>query len=117
VHIKKRAVLLIGSVLVLSAALAVWLYLPFQKIRTLNARYYQVQQGMSTNEVDRIMGHDGQWLESGFTAWWDDRRLEVSEDARIRKAVRYSVTTFHLPVTFEFTFDSNGKTIGRHRYD
>ena len=117
-HAMKRAVItvLIVSALGLSA-LTVWLYLPFQRIRTLDAQYRQVQQGMRMSEVAGIMNHDGRWRESEFKAWWDDKPLGALEDARIRKAVRYSVPTFFLPVTFEFTFDADGKTVGRHRYD
>lgn len=98
-------------------ALTLWLYLPFRKIKMLDTRYRQVQRGMSTSEVGSMMGEEGRWRDSEFKAWWDQVPLGSFEDARIHKAVRYSVHTFYLPVTFEFTFDAEGKTVGRHRYD
>ena len=114
----KRAITIVLIVGALGlSALAVWLYVPFHKVRILDARYRQVQQGMSTNEVTSIMDYDGRWRESEFRAWWDDKPLGAVEDTRIRKAVRYSIPTFFLSVTFEFTFDADGKTVGRHRYD
>lgn len=90
---------------------------PFRTIRELNSRYQRVQRGMSVEEVRQIMGQEPDWHQEAMGAWWDHAALPSAEAARIRRAARYTVLTFSLPVTFEFTFDENGRVVGRHSYD
>ncbi len=103
------AILLIGSI--------IWLTLPFYKIKRLDTKYKMVQQGMSVSEVTTIMDQKGTWTNHFAKAWWDDKPLGDSDDARISKTLKYTVSTFFLPVSFEFTFDEHGKIVGKHRYD
>lgn len=114
---KRTNIILAAGLLIVLISCGVWLVLPFQKIQTLDTRYRRVRQGMSTNEVAMIMDHPSTWQVSEPKAWWDDTRLRAGDDARVQSAVRYSVSTFFLPVSFEFTFDADGKVVGRHRYD
>lgn len=48
---------------------------------------------------------------------WDDQKLgeDVAEQARV--TLSYTVHTFYLPVTFQFSFDSGDRLIAKHRRD
>lgn len=48
---------------------------------------------------------------------WDDKALPPAEARRLAAALRYTVSAFFLPVIFEFTFDTEGRLVGRHIYD
>jgi hypothetical protein len=114
----KRKLLIVACVLLAIVGVACWrLIAPFRVISQLDARYQQVQRGMSTNQVQTIMSTPGRWHTNTVYAGWDDPPLPEADVRRIRGAMRYSVSTFFLPVSFEFTFDETGKVVGRHRYD
>ena len=114
----KRTLVVIAIVMAAAAGIGYWrLQAPFRIIRTLDARYQQVQRGMSTNHVEALMSYPSRRQTKYLMGFWDDAALPESESTRIRYSVRYSVATFFLPVTFEFTFDESGKVVGRHRYD
>lgn len=72
---------------------------------------------MKRDDVIKAMGTREYRSFNGSAAWWDDERLGQDEDARVRSAIRYTVDTFFLPVSFEFTFDEAGRLVGRHRFD
>ena len=114
----KRKLIIISCVVVAVAGIGYWrLTAPFRVIRQLDARYQQVQRGMTTNEVQAIMSHAGRWHTNATYRGWDDTPVAASDAPRIASAVAYSVPTFFLGVTFEFTFDESGKVVGKHRYD
>jgi hypothetical protein len=48
---------------------------------------------------------------------WDDASLSPAEASRITSAVRYTVRTFFLPVSYEFSFAPQQRVVGRHIYD
>ena len=49
--------------------------------------------------------------------FWDmEIRDDVSADD-VDQVAHYSTTTFFLPVTFEFTFNADGRIVGKHVYD
>ncbi len=99
------------------AGFVYWLSAPFWRIRSLQRAYEKVERGMTVSAVKAVMGTDGRPYAGPYRAWWDDRALDDAEGRRIRSALHYRVETFLLPVTFEVTFDDNGKVVGRHRYD
>ena len=114
----KRKLIIIVCVLVAAAALGCWwLTAPFRVVRQLNARYQRVQRGMNTNEVQAIMSYRGRWHTNGTYRGWDDTPPSGSERPNVGYAAAYSVSTFFLPITFEFIFDESGKVVGKHRYD
>jgi hypothetical protein len=114
----KRKLLIIISLLVALLAIGIWRFnAPFRVINKLDAQYQQVKRGMTTNEVAAMMNYSVRWETNQLKAWWDDSVQGEAETERIRFAMQYSVSTFFLPVTFEFAFDENGRVIGRHRYD
>lgn len=109
-----------GFAVVLLVATGIFVHehwLPYFTIRRLQAAYLQVEKGMSAKEVERLMDYPSRSLDSGLQGWWDEQRLTELEEVNLRKALRYQINTFYLPVIFEFTFDADGKIVGRHRYD
>lgn len=96
---------------------AFWISLPFSKIRELDARYSTLSKGMHRNEVIAVMRSADFMQQDGAAAWWDDQRLGPEANARVNSSICYTVQTFFLPVTFEFTFNESGELVGRHRYD
>lgn len=97
--------------------LGLWLS-PMVTANRLRERYNQAQPGMTVAQVELLMNREGTWSTTRppFPAW-DDRPLPENEATRIGSVLRYTVSTYYLPITFEFLFDSNGKLIGRHIYD
>ena len=104
-------------VFALLACGALYIALPFRTIRQLNIRYHQAQRGMTVEQVEALMAHPGGGASEHWFAAWDDQQLPPAEAQRIASALRYSVRTFYLPVSFEFTFDSERRLIGRLIYD
>lgn len=94
-----------------------WTSIPYHIIRDLDVRYISVSPGMSRNEVISVMQRNDYRNYQGAAAWWDDERLGPEADTRVSTAIRYTIKTFYLPVTFEFTFDEYEKLVGRHRFD
>ena len=94
-----------------------WTSIPYKKLRDLDARYTIVSQGMSRDEVINVMQCNDYRNYQGAAVWWDDERLGSEADTRVSTAIRYTIRTFYLPVTFEFTFDEYEKIVGRHRFD
>jgi hypothetical protein len=91
--------------------------LPWYSIRQLKARYEQAQRGMTIEQVEALMGPPGVRRREHWFPAWDDNPLPPAESQRIASALRYSVPTFFLPVSFEFTFDGDDRLVGRHIYD
>src|SRR5262245_43345986 len=97
------------AVVVLALAALFFLWLPFDTIRRLQARYKQVQRGMAIEQVQGIMAYPPSKLSAHWGSMWDDEPLPSADSQRIRSAIRYTVPTFYLPLSFEFTFDSEGR--------
>ena len=113
---KKPVIITFGLLAVIGVAC--WrLTAPFRIIRQLDARYQQVQRGMTTNEVQAMMSHPGRWTMNGVYRGWGDLPVVETNTPHIGSSVAYSVPTFFLGVTFEITFDESGKAVGKHRYD
>ncbi|MEA3212097.1 MAG: hypothetical protein QOE70_5154 [Chthoniobacter sp.] len=106
--------LIVSSIFVCCALYLVW---PFRTVRQLHARYQRVQRGMRFEQVEALMAHPGGRASEHWFPSWDDELLPPAEAQRIASALRYSVGTFYLPVSFEFTFDSERQLIGRHISD
>jgi hypothetical protein len=90
---------------------------PYGVIRDLDRRYRQIERGARRLDVEATMGAGGVPYVGPYVAYWDDAPLSDAESGQIVGAVRYTVQTFYLPVTFEFTFDRTGRLVGKHRYD
>lgn len=113
-----RKLIIVASALLAVGGIACWRFTtPFQVIRQLDARYQQVQRGMSTNQVQALMSYPGRWSTNGVYRGWGDAPIANSNTPQIGTSVAYSIPTFFLSVTFEFTFDDSGKVVGKHRYD
>jgi hypothetical protein len=111
---------LIIAVLVLLACLAcgaVFVLPPLRTVRQLRARYRQVQPGMTAEQVAALMAYPSTTISTASFPAWDDTSLPPAEASRITSAVRYTVRTFFLPVSYEFTFDAQQRVVGRHIYD
>lgn len=107
----------LGAFVIIIISGAIWLSMPYAKIRDLDTRYASLSKGMHRNDVINAMGKSDYRSVKGAAAWWDDEPLGPDEDARVGSAIRYTVNTFFLPVSFEFTFDEAGNLVGRHRFD
>jgi hypothetical protein len=114
----KRKILAAVGVL-FALLVCVFLYVAWQirTIQLLHTRYEQVQRGMSVEEAQSLMAHSPVRVSEHWYPAWDDEQLPSAEAARIVSAFRYSVRTFYLSVSFEFTFDSDRRLVGRHIYD
>jgi hypothetical protein len=119
VFLAMKRILIVFAAALLIATAAAWRFIavPLKLVRVLDRRYQNVQPGMDSNQVANIMSVRGHWRTQYLVGYWDDVPLEPAQANQIRGALRYTVPTFFLPVTFEFTFDDGGKVIGRHRYD
>ena len=87
----------------------------------LDARYRQVQRGMTMSRVQAIMGASGtQHREpiagKNFTMW-DGEPLSAGERATITGALIFKPSPAYTGVFFEFTFDQDGKVVGKHCYE
>jgi hypothetical protein len=115
---RHRTTIRFALVILLAASAAYYaLVRPFRLIRGLDAQYQAVRHDAGRAEVQSIMGGPGTPGEAPYRAYWFDAALPESESRRIDSAIRYPVRTFFLPVTFEFTFDRDGRLVGKHRYD
>ena len=72
---------------------------------------------MTAEQVKALMDHSPVHSSKDWFAAWDDKPLPPAEAQRIVSAFRYSVRAFYMPVSFEFTFDAEGRLVGKHRYD
>lgn len=113
---------LIISALVVFALLVcgvLYVVLPLRTASKLRARYEQVQRGMSIEEVETLMAQFGIRPEksTGSVLMWDDERHPVIEGESVMSVLSYTVETFYLPISFEFTFDNQRRLVGRHISD
>lgn len=113
---KKTVILGLLIFMIISAVGLNQLRRPFARIDHLDSKYMTTTRGMTVAEVVTVMGEQPS-VTIGAAAWWDDVRLGPDQDNKVKTAIRYTVRTFFLPVTFEFTFDEEGKLLGRHRFD
>lgn len=72
---------------------------------------------MSADQVAEIMAYPGKPITADWTELWEDSPLPKEESSRVASAVWYSVNTFYLPVSFEFTFDEQQRVVGKHIRD
>jgi len=116
----KKKIIVSAAVVLASLVFGfVWLQAPFRVIGKLDARYRSVTRGMTSNEVQTLMNYPARWQTNANRVWagWDDTPASQVDAPQVASAVRYRVSTFFLPVTFEFAFDSTGRVVGKHRYD
>lgn len=116
---KKPAKIALTTLVVIIVSLAIVLHhlnQPYREIAALDANYLTTQRGMTHEEVIQIMGSPHR-IGSGGAAYWDDERMPSEENIQITQHIEYTVKTFFLPVTFEFSFDKNKLLVARHRYD
>ena len=114
---KKTAISAIALLVVSAVGTGLWIATPFVRIRQFDKGYSITARGMTEAQVIGLMGRSTATRSDDSRAWWDDTLLGEVEDARIASELSYTVNTFYLPVTFEFTFDAAGKLVGRHVYD
>ncbi len=72
---------------------------------------------MTAEQVTALMAYRSDNVSAGWFPAWDDTSLPPAEASRITSAIRYSVRTRFLPVSYEFTFDAQHRVVGRHIYD
>lgn len=114
---KRKLIIAALVLLAIFACGAVFVLWPHRTVRQLRARYQQVQPGMTAEQVTSLMAYPSDNVSAGWFPAWDDTSLPPAEASRIKSAVRYSVRTFYLPVSYEFTFDAQQRVVGRHIYD
>ena len=107
---------LIALALIFFAA-SVYVMWPMIQVRRLHSSYQSVQRGMSIDEVKKIMGRDETAGLDLPVEWYEWEHLEWDEVARIKSQIHYQVPTMYMPVTFGFSFDEEGKLVGKHRFD
>ena len=115
--LKRKIVVSIGVLVALLVCGLLFIVWPFRTIRILEVRYEKVQRGMSAEQVQALMSYAPILTVTDWYPAWDDEQLPSVEAERIVSAFQYSVGTFFMPVSFEFTFDSDRRLVGRHIYD
>lgn len=88
------------------------------RVGELRKRYERTHRGMTVEEVEAVMGEGMTRSKSSSFPAWDDAELSPDDAAKISSAYRVRAErAFWIPVTYEFTFDSGGRLVGRHIYD
>ena len=100
-----------------AGALYYYLVAPFVEIHQRRERYKLITRDMSKHDVVAIMGEPDTSGEPGAGPFWDDELLNGVSLDDVEHAIRYNTSTFYLGVIFEFTFDDEGRIIGKHCYD
>ena len=114
---KRKLIIAALGLLPLLACGAVFVLSPLRTVRQLRERYQQVQPGMTAEQVAALMAYPSTTTSTASFPAWDDAALPPAEVSRITSAVRYTVRTFFLPVSYEFSFDAQQRVVGRHIYD
>ena len=114
---KRKLIIAALVLLTFLACGAVFVPLPLRTVRQLRVRYQQVQPGISAEQVAALMAYPGTTISTAWFPAWDDALLPPAEASRITSAVRYTVRTFFLPVSYKFGFDAQQRVVGRHIYD
>lgn len=84
-----------------------------------DAAFEATARGMSQPEVLALLPATYETADSPVAPYlyWDDSRLDPIDAVPQPTVVRYTLETWHLPITWEYVFDQQGKLVGRHRYD
>jgi hypothetical protein len=94
-----------------------YVVLPSIKIRRLHKAYESVERGMTQDEVRELMATRESADIDLRVDWYEWDLLPGEDIRRIKTNLHYQVKTAFLPVTFGFSFDEDGKLLGKHRYD
>ncbi len=114
----KRTLLLLTVLVLIGIPAYYFAMRPAQEIRHRQHVFDTVGLEMEKLAVTDLLGvpsSTGKPLTE--TVFWGDEIREGIDPSTAVESIRYRTDTFFLPVTFEFTFDSNGVVIGKHRYD
>ena len=118
-----RRWLLVAGVLVLLVPTVFLAVISYQlngmrrNLDALDAGYQRVERGMTVVQVQTLMRSNGTPHTGHSFPAWDDEPLDPAEAKRIATTLRYHGPRPLMPVIFEFTFDQDGKVVGKHRYD
>jgi hypothetical protein len=115
--VKRKLAIAALVLLAFLAYVTVFVLSPLRTTRQLRARYQQVRPGMSAKQVAALMAYPSTTISTAPFPAWDDASLPPAEASRITSAVRYTVRTFYMPVSYEFSFDVQQRVVGRHIYD
>ena len=114
---RRRVVLVIATFFSITGlCLAALHWTSASKLRSLDKTYESFKKGATREEVLALLGAPAA-TNPEPTKFWDEAKLSEAELSKISSTVDYSVQTFFLPVTFRFSFDTNGALVGKHRYD
>jgi hypothetical protein len=116
----KKALLSVTALLLIIFSILIYItYIrPYHQIDALHAKYLTITRPTTYAQVLQTMGpNPTRDQPDQGSAHWDDDYISEEESQKITHILQYSVSTFFLPVTFEFTFDKDNNLIGKHRYD
>ena len=114
-----RTTVILSVIVIVLVSLGVWRYgiEPKRWAAELDRRYQKVDRGATREDVKQIMEIEDippTREHEDFTAWWDTERLTKAETQKIVSGLWYFDP--HILVLYEFTFDSTGKIVGKHRF-
>lgn len=114
-HYKAAIICAVLVLLSLICTVVLLLWIPSLKIGRYERAYNTLEKGATKRQVFEVMGEPTR-VNVPPTDYWDEIKLDSSETLKIAETIDYSVSTFYLPVTYRFSFDTNGHLIGKHRY-
>lgn len=87
------------------------------KVAHYQQLYLMVDKGYTKQDVIKLFGEPEYAL--GTVDFWDTDRLTDAEAKRQTECIRYCVRVpaYYIPVCFYFSFDQEGKIIGKQRLD
>jgi hypothetical protein len=113
---------IVGGILwlLLLAAASGYLYLRQQgkNNKEMYARYHKVKRGMSAAEVNAIIDFKPDpESKLGHTDYYDQQKLSPEEFRTITHSVSYTISRVYVGIVFVFSFDKDGRLVGKHAYD
>jgi hypothetical protein len=116
--ISKVVIALLAAPLLVILCLSGYVLWKRAEIRSLQDGYSGTARGDSIDQVVARMGGPGVPADPppAFAAW-DWEPLSLTEASRIHSMRRYRVSTPVGSMTLEFTFDADGRVVGKHSYD
>lgn len=86
------------------------------ELARLSSAYHSLHKGVARDAVIAAME---QPMSTNVqpVPYWDEKPLSNEDIGRISSSIQFTKRTFFLPVSYRYSFDTNGFLVGKHRYD
>lgn len=114
----KSLVILTGCLAILAIAfVGIRWVTPLNRVQKMRLEFETVAKGDPEPAVRAKMKTANLVSSLTPTPYWGDGALVSEEEIKIRHSIEERVPTFYIPVTFAFSFDANGRLVGKRIYD